>query len=463
MLQFIPSSRWRAHTCPPMTASPFAMIKILLADDEKSLRTVLVIELTDAGYEITATDSGAKAAELIENEEFDVLLLDLNMPGIGGIDVLKRIKSAETATEVIILTGHGTVHTAVEAMKLGAYDFLTKPFKLEELRAIIDKAFEKKRLRSENFALKTQLRRQSESHEIVTKSPLMLEILETVRKVGVSDLPVLVYGESGVGKELIARSVHEASKRAEGPFVAINCGAIAENMIESELFGHEKGSFTGAHARKLGLLEIAGEGTLFLDEIGELPAPLQVKLLRAIETRKFFRVGGVKEVRVSVRFVSATNKDLKAEVDDGRFRADLYYRISALSVHIPPLRERQDDIPVLIEYFKEQEPSFKRKKFSKKALEALTRYGWPGNVRELQNMIHRILLLSPADEISEHELPSDLAGPATSAGDRLEDLERAHVLRVFRETGSQRAKTAERLGIDPKTLYRKLQSYGVKE
>ena len=439
------------------------MIKILLADDEKSLRTVLVIELTDAGYEITATDSGTKAAELIENEEFDVLLLDLNMPGIGGIDVLKRIKCAEIPTEVIILTGHGTVHTAVEAMKLGAYDFLTKPFKIEELRAIIDKAFEKKRLRSENIALKTQIRRQSESHEIVTKSPLMLDILETVRKVGASDLPVLVYGESGVGKELIARSVHEASKRAEGHFVAINCGAIAENMIESELFGHEKGSFTGAHARKLGLLEIAGEGTLFLDEIGELPAPLQVKLLRAIETGKFFRVGGVKEVRVSLRFVSATNKDLKAEVDGGRFRADLYYRISALSIHIPPLRERRDDIPVLIEHFKEQEPSFKRKKFSKKALEALARYRWPGNVRELQHMVHRILLLSPADEIGEHDLPPDLAGPADAAGDRLEDMERAHILRILRETGGQRSNTADRLGIDPKTLYRKLQSYGVKE
>ncbi len=439
------------------------MIKILIADDDKNLRAVLTTELAREGDQVAETDSGSRALELLQKDEFDVLLLDLNMPGQTGMEVLKKLRALELPVEVIILTGHATVSIAVEAMKLGAYDFLTKPFKLEELRAVIEKAYEKKSLRSENLLLKTQIRRQTELPDIITQSPLMIDILRTVGKVAVSALPVLVYGESGTGKELIARAIHDSSPRREGPYVPVNCGAIPDTMLESELFGHEKGSFTGAHERKLGLLEIAHNGTLFLDEIGELPKALQVKLLRALETEKFFRVGGVKEVHVSVKFVSASNKDLKAEVEKGGFRADLYYRISALSLHIPPLRERTEDIPLLIEYFRHKNPAFRVKQFAKEAVKALTRYAWPGNVRELQNMIHRILLLSKDDMIVECDLPRDLVDCRRDGSKRLEDMEREHILTVLREAGGQKKKAAEILDIDPKTLYRKLLGYGVKD
>jgi DNA-binding NtrC family response regulator len=436
---------------------------ILVADDDKNLRTVLIAELSAEGADAFGADSGTQALELLEKEEFDVLLLDLTMPGLSGLDVLKKIKSLEIPVETIILTGHATVQTAVDAMKLGAYDFLTKPFKGEELRAVIEKALEKKKLLSENLLLKTQLKRQTDSSGLITASPLMLEILETVGKVAATDLPVLIHGESGVGKELIARAIHDASDRAEGPFIPINCGAIPENMLESELFGHEKGAFTGAHAKKLGLLEIANNGTLFLDEVGELPQQLQIKFLRVIETKKFFRVGGVKEIRVDVKFVSASNKDIKAEVETGGFRADLFYRISALTVSIPPLRERREDIPLLIEHFRKKNPAFRQKRFSKGALGALSRYSWPGNVRELQNMVHRILLLSKEDVIEERDLPPDLIEDHKDHSGRLADVEKDHILSVLKEAGGQRGKAAEALGIDPKTLYRKLMEYGVKE
>lgn len=438
------------------------MMKILISDDDKNVRKVLMNELSEEGFSVDDTESGIKTMELLEKEEYDVLLLDLNMPGLGGMEVLKKIKNLEIPTEVIILTGHGTVSNAVEAMKLGAYDFLTKPFNLEELKAVIEKAYEKKILLSENIILKTQIKRQSEAEKIITKSPLMLDILETVKKVALSDFPVLVYGESGVGKELIARAIHEASKREEKSFVTINCGAIPENILESELFGYEKGAFTGAYTRKLGLFEIANNGTVFLDEIGELPTQLQVKFLRVLETGVFYRVGGTKEIRVNLRFISATNKDIKSELEKNNFRDDLYYRISALTLHIPPLRERKEDIPVLIDHFLKNNPDFRRRRFSKQALKTLSNYPWPGNVRELQNLIYRVLLLSNNAIIEPSDLPADVTAEHEVSGRRLEDVEKEYILKVFKESGGQRAKAAEILGIDPKTLYRKLSSYGVK-
>lgn len=435
--------------------------KILIADDDKNLRKILTIELSDRGLDVAEIDSGTKAIELLEQDEYDVLLLDLNMPGFGGMDVLKRIKTSEIPTEVIILTGHATVSTAVEAMKLGAYDFLTKPFKLDELKAVIEKAYEKKKLLSENIILKTQLKRQSETQAIITKTPAMLEILETVKKVAMSDLPVLLHGESGVGKELIAKAIHDASERTEKPFIPINCGAIPENMLESELFGYEKGAFTGAHARKLGLLEIANNGILLLDEIGELPQQLQVKLLRVIETGVFYRIGGTKDIKVDVKFISSTNKDLKAAVEKNNFRADLYYRISALTLHIPPLRERKEDIPLLVEHFTKTNPDSRHKQFSKEALSTLFEYSWPGNVRELKHVVHRILLLSKNDTIERNDLPSDIITTTKAGGSRLEDLEREYILKVIKDAGGHRGKAAEILGIDPKTLYRKLLHYRI--
>jgi DNA-binding NtrC family response regulator len=327
----------------------------------------------------------------------------------------------------------------------------------------MEKAFEKKSLLKENLLLRTQLKRQSAPQGILTQNPLMFEILETVKKVAGSDMPVLVFGESGVGKELVARAVHDSSPRADKPFIPLNCGAIPETMLESELFGHEKGAFTGAFEKKLGILEIADNGTLFLDEVGELPFALQVKLLRVIETGRFFRVGGVKEVSVDVKFISASNKDLKAAAEDGKFRSDLYYRISALTLHIPPLRERREDIPLLVEHYRKRHPAFKHKRFSKNALDALDRYAWPGNIRELQNLIHRALLLASGPVIEENDLPADLSGGKKAPGRRLADLEREHILSVLKEVKGQRKRAADVLGIDPKTLYRKLLDYGVQE
>jgi len=417
-------------------------------------------ELSEDGFGVDKAESGTKAMELLEKDEYDVLLLDLTMPGIGGIDVLRRLKTLELTTEVVILTGNATVPTAVEAMKLGAYDYLTKPFKMAELKVVIQRAYEKKKLLTENLVLRAQVKRQSQAQRIITQNPLMLEILENVNKVALSEFPVLIYGDSGVGKELVAKAIHNQSKRVDGPFIPINCGAIPENMLESELFGHEKGAFTGAHARKLGLLEIANYGTLFLDEISELSPPLQGKLLRVIETKTFFRVGGTKEVGVDVKFVSATNKDIKSEMERGNFRSDLYYRISTLALYIPPLRERKEDIPLLVDHTIQLNPVFKKKKFAPEALEIFLEYAWPGNVRELQNVVHRALLLSKNDIIEPRELPSDLTLNPKVSGRRLEDVEREHILRILQEAGGQKAKAAEILGIDPKTLYRKLLSYG---
>ena len=438
-------------------------MKIIIADDDKNLRKVLANELFEEGFNVAEADDGIKAVGLIEKNEYDVLLLDLNMPGLGGLDVLEKIKELEIPVEVIILTAHATVSTAVEAMKMGAYDYLTKPFQIEELKIIIEKAYEKKRLLRENILLKSQIKRQSESKDIITESPCMLSLLETVKKIAVSGLPVLIYGESGVGKELIAKSIHNSSNKADGPFIPINCGAIPETMLETELFGHEKGSFTGAYAKKLGLLEIANNGTLFLDEIGDLSQRLQGKLLRVIETESFFRVGGVREIKVDMRFVSATNRDIKKDVETGNFRPDLYYRIGALTLRIPPLRERREDIPLLIGHIIQSNPDFKNKKLSDKAMEILLNYAWPGNVRELQNVIYRALFLSSDGIIEPRDLSPDLTSDRKVSGRKLEDIEKEHILKVFQEVQGQKRKAAEILGVDPKTLYRKLHRYGIDE
>jgi DNA-binding NtrC family response regulator len=438
-------------------------MKMMIADDDKNLRTVLLNELSEEGFDVDAAENGVRAKELLEKDEYDVVVLDLTMPGMGGMDILKKIKELELFTEVIILTGNATVPTAVEAMKLGAYDYLTKPFQMEELISVIGKAFERKELLSQNLVLRTQIKRQTENHKVITKNPAMIELLENLRKLAESEFPVLICGESGVGKELIAKAIHRASKRADGPFIPINCGAIPENMLESELFGHEKGAFTGAFARKLGLLEIANHGTLFLDEICELTLPLQGKLLRVIETGKFFRLGGVKEASVDVKFVSATNKDIKSEVEKGNFRADLYYRVSTLNLSIPPLRERREDVPMLVNHQIRNNPAFKQKRFSDGAMKILSGYPWPGNVRELQNVVHRTLLLSKNDVIEPYDLAADLIGNSKGSGRRLEDVEKEHILKVLKEAGGHRGKAAEILGVDPKTLYRKLLSYGVNE
>jgi DNA-binding NtrC family response regulator len=442
-------------------------ISILIADDDVNIRNTLfelfTSMLSEKNINITETDNGTTAIALLENNDYDVLLLDLDMPGLSGMDVLRQLKGQDIQTEIIILSGHATLSTAVEAIKIGAYDYLTKPFNADELITVVEKAHEKSILLRENILLRTQIKKQSEAKKIITASPLMFELLENVRKIANSDFPVLISGESGVGKELIAKAVHDASERAEGPFITINCGAIPDNMLESELFGYEKGAFTSAYGRKLGLLEIANDGTLFLDEIVELPLHLQAILLRVFETGKFFRIGGTKEIVVNVRFISATNKDLKTEIEKGNFREDLFYRINALPIYIPPLRERKEDIPLLIENFIKNNPAFKDKRFSKNVLDALAGYSWPGNVRELQNIIHRTLLLSQNDIIELSDLPIDLYMGREKDIKRLEDIEKEHIIKVLKEVGGQRGKAAEILGISTKTLYRKLLNFGIKK
>ena len=432
----------------------------MIADDEKNIRELLRDELSPLVSHVVEVQNGSKALELLEKEEFDVLLLDMNMPGLDGIDVLKSIKSQEIPTEVIILTAHATVMTAVEAMKLGAYDYLMKPFKIIELAPVIEKAYEKKKLRNENLLLKTQVKRQWETRTLIAESPAMREVLETAAKVAGSAYPVLITGESGTGKELVARTIHAASARSDEPYVVINCGALPENMIESELFGYEKGAFTGAHARKPGLLEIAHQGTLFLDEIGDMPLPLQVKLLRVIETGCFYRLGGTREMKVDMRVLSATNKNLKAEIEKGTFRQDLYYRISALNIFLPPLRDRQEDIVPLIRHFQSNDPVFRQKTFTDEALKVLSAYTWPGNVRELQHVVHRVLLLSRGNVIGPADLPPDLTMQTGPDSARLDDRERQHILTVLKKSGGDKIKAAEILGIHPKTLARKLSGYG---
>ncbi|MFA5352834.1 MAG: sigma-54 dependent transcriptional regulator [Thermodesulfovibrionales bacterium] len=438
-------------------------MKILIVDDDKNLRKVLSNELAAEGFDVTEAESGEKGLDLLNEESFDVILLDLNMPGLSGMEILKIIKEKEIPSETVILTAFATVSTAIEAMRLGAYDYITKPFPLERLALSIEKAYEKKRLRLEVSTLKSYVKKQFESRTILTRNPAMLEILESVRKIALSSFPLLIQGESGVGKELIARAVHDSSGRKDRDFIAINCSAIPETMLESELFGFDKGAFTGADSRKLGLLEIANKGTLFLDEIGELPLQLQGKLLRVVETGRFFRIGGTKEIAVDVRFLSATNKDLKAEVARGGFRSDLYYRINALNITIPPLRQRPEDIPLLVEFMIEKEPAFRKKRFSGDALKILAGYSWPGNVRELQNVVHRTLLLSANELIHPFDLPSDLLDTASAPSGqsrKLKDVERDHILSVLREVHGQKGRAAEILGLDPKTLYRKLKEFG---
>lgn len=437
-------------------------IRVLIVDDERNLREIYLAELDSAVFSVATLDRGDVVLDRLQQSEFDVVVLDLNLPGLGGMEVLTRMRAAEIPAEVIILTGHATVDTAVDALKLGAYDYLRKPVGLDELETFIRKAAESRRLKRELVALRTQVHRQNQNHRIVAASPIMRTLLATVRKIAPTDFPVLITGESGVGKELVARALHRGSERADGPFIAINCGAVPEQMMESELFGFEKGAFTGAHAQKLGLVELANEGTLFLDEIGEMPLNLQVKLLRVIETSRFFRLGGTREMAVSARLVSASNKNLKRESEHGTFRSDLFYRISGLSLEIPPLRERREDIPALVEHFRQRNPLFRNKRFGAETLAVLSRYAWPGNARELQNVVQRALLLSPGNVVLPADLPADLgadAAPATRR--RLEDVEREHILRVLKETGGHREQAADILGIHPRTLRRKLAEYGV--
>jgi DNA-binding NtrC family response regulator len=464
--------------------------RILIAEDEANLRLVLQKELERLGYRVQAAPDGEAALRKLEESNVDVLLCDINMPRIDGMEVLRRVHQRPNPPEVIMLTGQATVETAVEAMKLGAYDYLTKPYSITELDVRVKQAAEKRRLRVDNLRLREQLARQSGLPEIVSVSPAMTEAIRLVERVAPSEASVLITGESGTGKELIAHAIHRLSTRADGSFIDINCAAFQESLLESELFGYEAGAFSGAKGRKLGLIELADGGTLFLDEVTELPAQLQAKLLRAIETRTFFRVGGVRKVEVNVRIVAATNRNLDSVVANESFRSDLLYRINGFQIDLAPLRERPEDIEPLARHLLADVGGTPSPELEPAALDALRAYSWPGNVRQLKNCLERAVILSNNGRITVAELPPEVVRPAVpsvfvgpgsqpgaasdySAGPgsfapgpvssptSLRDVERQQILSALEQTGWHRGKTAEILGISPSTLYRRLRDYNL--
>lgn len=458
------------------------MAKLLVVDDEKNLRLVVQKELSRQGHEVDAASDGQEAWEAIESKDYDILLCDINMPRLDGLGLLRRVREkCQTPPEVIMLTGQATVESAIEAMKLGAYDYLTKPYRLNELAALVMQADEKQQLKIDNQRLRAQIERTNKNiPEIVAESPQMKEVLRLVRRVAPSDTSVLITGESGTGKELIAQAIHRLSPRADKTFIDLNCAALQDSLLESELFGHEAGAFSGARARKLGLFELADGGTLFLDEIMEMPAQLQSKLLRALETRSFFRVGGVKKVEVDVRLVAATNRDPDRAVADGVFRADLLYRVNSFEVNIPPLRERAEDIEPLARHLLEKIAGQNAPEIMGQAADALRNFSWTGNVRQLRNCLERAVLLSDNGRITIKELPPEVvhrleksnvsvnyASPASGgvssfqnvSPTNLRDSERQQIINALEKTGWHRGKTAELLGISPSTLYRRLREY----
>jgi DNA-binding NtrC family response regulator len=457
--------------------------RILIAEDEANLRLVLQKELERLGYRVQAAPDGEAALRKLEETNVDVLLCDINMPRVDGMEVLRRVHERPNPPEVIMLTGQATVETAVEAMKLGAYDYLTKPYTIDELDVRVKQAAEKRHLRVDNLRLREQLARQSGLPNIVSVSESMREVVRLVERVAPSEASVLITGESGTGKELIAHAIHRLSNRSEGSFIDINCAAFQESLLESELFGYEAGAFSGAKGRKLGLIELADGGTLFLDEVTELPAQLQAKLLRAIETRTFFRVGGVRKVEVNVRIVAATNRNLETVVGDGSFRSDLLYRINGFQIDLSPLRERPEDIEPLTRFLLSDVGGTSPPELEQLALDALKSYSWPGNVRQLKNTLERAVILSNNGKITVSELPPEVVRPsattapvfsapmqtgtadygvnAAGAPAPLRDVERQQILAALEKTGWHRGKTAEMLGISPSTLYRRLRDYNL--
>jgi len=461
--------------------------RLLIAEDEANLRLVLQKELQRLGYRVHAAPDGEAALRKLEESNVDVLLCDINMPRMDGMELLRRVHERPNPPEVIMLTGQGTIETAVEAMRTGAYDYLTKPYSINELDVRVRQAAEKRSLRVDNQRLRAQLERQTALPEIVSDSQAMHEAIRLVERVAPSETSVLITGESGTGKELIAQAIHRLSHRANGSFIDLNCAAFQESLLESELFGYEAGAFSGAKARKLGLIELADSGTLFLDEVTELPASLQAKLLRAIETRTFFRVGGVRKVEVNVRIVAATNRNLDTVVSDGSFRSDLLYRINSFQIHLPPLRERPEDVQPLTQHILKQLAGTNAPEISADTFARLRSYSWPGNVRQLRNCLERALLLSNNGLITPNELPpevlrgtnptsfypavsptlavSSAPGPIDSGGlsqpSSLRDMEKQQIINALEQTGWHRGKAAEMLGISPSTLYRRLRDYNL--
>lgn len=444
---------------------------ILIVDDEKAIQTSLRGVLEDEGYRVTAVGAGSEALARLTEETPDLILLDIWMPGMDGLEVLAEIKRLRLDQAVVMISGHGTIETAVKATKLGAYDFIEKPLSLEKTLLTVARGLEHSRLERENRELRQQVERQ---HQIVGDSPAILELRRQIEIAAPTNGRVLIYGENGAGKELVARAIHALSARREGPFVEVNCAAIPEELIESELFGHEKGAFTGALSRRKGKFELADGGTLFLDEIGDMSFKTQAKVLRVLEEQAFERVGGKETIKVDVRVIAASNQNLQELIGRGRFRDDLFYRLNVIPIEVPPLRERKEDIPLLVQHFIavfSAENGKRPKAVSVEALAYLLAYDWPGNVRELRNMVERLVIMAPRDAIGPEDLPPPLR-PKEAA--RLEEtakektlkeareaFERAYILAELRANDWHMTRTAERLGIERSHLYRKLKVYRI--
>lgn len=450
------------------------MPRILIVDDETAILDTLQILLRREGFEVTVAQSGREALTHLEGELPDVVLSDIRMPGVSGLDLLAAVRERDPDLPVILMTAQASLQSAMQAVNQGAFYYLQKPFSNDELVALCRRASEARTLREENRTLRRVLSRRddAEVRRPVGKNRAFVDVLKLAETVAPADSTVLITGESGTGKEVLARYIHSLSERVEGPFISINCGALPENLLESELFGHVKGSFTGAVRDKDGLLVAASGGTFFLDEVGEMPPSLQVKLLRALQEREVVPVGATEPIAIDVRIIAATNRDLEGEVRRGTFRSDLYYRLNVISLHLPPLRERAADIPLLAEHFLENlsaRAGGRRFTLSEAALALLQRYDWPGNTRELENALERAAVLTSGEVIDVDALPARVVEerPATLVDERpaenptLEIIERAYILWVLQSEGGNKARAAEVLGIDPSTLYRKLNRYGI--
>jgi two-component system response regulator PilR (NtrC family) len=453
--------------------------KILVADDEQSMREFLEIMLKKEGYKVSLASNGEEVVKLIDNDLFDLVLLDIRMPKLDGISALKKIKAIAPETIVIMITAYASADTAIKAMKEGAYDYITKPFKVEEIKLIIKNALEKKNLQKENILLKQVVRDRYHFGNIIGQSQKMVVLYDLLEKVSPTKTNILITGESGTGKELVAKAIHYNSPRKEKPFVTLNCGAIPESLIESELFGHMKGAFTDAIATKKGLFEVADEGTIFLDEISELPLLMQVKLLRVLQDKEFKRVGGTEDIRVDVRIISATNKDLEEGVKEKRFREDLFYRLNVIQIKLPPLRDRKEDVQILANHFLKKYSEELNKniaKISPEALPILLNYEYPGNVRELQNIIERAVALESSQELTTYNLSSYLSEqPLQRKGSidieiptegvylekLVEDLERTLLLKALDKTNGIKKKAAELLHINFRSMRYRLEKYGL--
>ncbi len=448
------------------------MGNILIVDDEKSMRDFLRIMLKKEGFDVSVAENGKEAIQLVRSEPFDLVLTDMKMPGAEGLDVLKEVNKASPHTPVILITAYATTESAVEAMKSGAYDYVTKPFNVDEIKLVIKKGLERKRLADENISLKLELQEKYIFSNIIGRSPEMFKIFDLIRKVASSKTSVLITGKSGTGKELVARAIHYNSMRKNGPFVSISCGAIPEALLESELFGYQKGAFTSADANKAGLLEVANGGTFFLDEIGEAPLSVQVKFLRVLQEMEFRRIGGIEDIKIDIRIIAATNKDLMECVEKGTFREDLYYRLNVIHINIPPLCERREDIPYLAEHFIKKycrSEGKEAKQISRGAMEALESYHWPGNIRELENVIERMIVLETGPIISEESLSknirsrSDLQKGKIDLEQYLESTEKDLLLKALDMEKGKIKKAADLLNLSFRSMRHKIQKYDIKK